>query len=31
MARTFTQMLRTLNVNDSAYHNAKQTSSGFLR
>jgi hypothetical protein len=31
MARTFTQMLRTLNVNDSAFHNAKQTSSGFLR
>jgi len=31
MARTFTQMLRTLNVNDNAYHNATQTSSGFLR
>ena len=27
MARTFTQMLRTLNVNDDAFHRGTQTSS----
>jgi len=31
MARTFTQMLRTLTVNDDAFHRATQTGSNLRR